>query len=298
MGGDTPLRLRLQALAGVVGISFSAIFVRLSAASPSTAGFFRVLYAAPLLAVFWWRVRDLDRRTVRDRAFAFAAGALLAGDFAVWHRSIESIGAGLATLLGNSQVFWVAIAAWWLFGEKPRRLLLWMLPLLFTGVALTSGLGRPDAYGDAPLRGVIYGVATGLFYAAFLLTFRRSGSERGPTIGPWFDATLGTLVTMAVLGGLDRDLDLSWSWPAHGWLIALALVAQVFGWLMITRSLPKMPAVETSILLLAQPALTLFWGVVLLGEGLSWVQAVGASIVVAGIAVVSVPWRPRARRGD
>ena len=57
--------------------------------------------------------------------------------------------------------------------------------------------------------------------------------------------------------------------------MALALVAQVFGWLLITRSLPKMPAVETSVLLLAQPALTVTWGVVLLGEALAPLQAAG-----------------------
>ncbi len=289
MAPQSPLQLRLQALAGVVGISFSAIFVRLSEASPSTAAFFRALYAVPLLALLWWRVRGRDHRGRNARLLAVASGLILGADFAVWHRSIGSIGAGLATVLGNTQVFWVAIAAWWLFGERPRKMLLWMLPLLFGGVVLTSGLGRPDAYGDAPLRGVIYGCATGVFYASFLLTFRRARRGDTPTIGPWLDATLGTVAATWLLGTLDGELDYAVSWPQHGWLLALALTAQVFGWLLITRSLPKMPAIETSILLLAQPVLTLVWGMLLLGESLSPVQALGAAMVVVGIAVVSLP---------
>ncbi len=291
MAASTPLKLRLQALAGIVGISFSAIFVRLSGASPSTAGFFRAFYAVPPLLLLWLRVRGRDHRSRRARLIAFAAGLILGADFAVWHRSIASIGAGLATVLGNSQVFFVAVVAWWLFGEKPRKLLLWMMPLLFTGVVLTSGLGLPDAYGEAPFRGVVYGVATGVFYASFLLTFRRSRRGDTPTVGPWLDATLGTLVSIWVLGVLDGELDYTVSWPSHGWLVALALTAQVFGWLLITRSLPKMQAVETSILLLTQPVMTLIWGVLLLGETLSFVQAAGALIVVLGIAAVSLPER-------
>lgn len=118
---DTTLRLRLRALAGVVGISFSAIFVRLSDSSPSTAAFFRAAYALPLLVLLWLPERKQDHRSPRVRLTAVFGGAILGADLAAWHRAIESIGAGLATVLGNTQVVMVAFAAWWLFGERPRR---------------------------------------------------------------------------------------------------------------------------------------------------------------------------------
>ena len=61
------LVIHLLALLGVLSISFSAIFVRLSGASPVTATFYRGAYAAPVLLVIWLAQRSGDRRGRRER---------------------------------------------------------------------------------------------------------------------------------------------------------------------------------------------------------------------------------------
>ena len=44
-------------------------------------------------------------------------------DLIVWHKSILDVGAGVATLLANTQVFWVAIVSAGLLSEKlPRKI--------------------------------------------------------------------------------------------------------------------------------------------------------------------------------
>jgi drug/metabolite transporter (DMT)-like permease len=283
--------LRLRALVGVFGISFSAIFVRLADVSPSTAAFYRAAYALPVLALLWLAARRGDRRSAGARLGAVLAGAILGFDLWAWHHSIEFVGAGLATVLGNTQVFFVALAAWWLHDERPRRAVLLASPLVFLGVVATSGLGRSEAYGTDPVRGVLYGMLTALLYTGFLLVFRRAHRDGGPVLGPWLDATIGTLAAIWAIGALRGEIDYGFSWPTHGWLIALALVSQVFGWLLITHSLPRMPAVETSVLLLAQPVLTVLWGLLLLGESLSLVQIAGVVLVVSGLAYLSLGGR-------
>jgi len=110
--------IHLLALAGVLSISFSAVFVRLASVSPVTATFFRAVYALPVLAGPWILLRRRDRRTRRDRALAVASGLILAVDLALWHESIALIGAGLGTVLANVQVVFVAIAGWVMFGER------------------------------------------------------------------------------------------------------------------------------------------------------------------------------------
>ena len=47
-------------------------------------------------------------------------------------------------------------------------------------------------------------------------------------------------------GTLIGDADLVPSWPAHVWLLILALSSQVLGWLLISASLPRLPAALTS----------------------------------------------------
>src|SRR5665811_580753 len=188
-------RTRVGAIVGVVCISFSAILVRAAQVSPSTAAFFRAIYAIPFLAVLWWWGRGRDRRTSKSRWIAVAAGLLLAADLTVWHHSIGMIGAGLATVLANSQVIFVALAAWLVWRERPSATTFWIMPVVIVGLILVSGLGRDDAYGTNPALGVILGAVTGVSYAAFLLVFRTATKRHAsPPAGPLLDATIGTAV--------------------------------------------------------------------------------------------------------
>ncbi len=275
---------RLAAVLGVLTISFSAIFVRLAGVSPDTAAFFRALYALPVLAVLW-RLLDPGRRPARRRWLAFASGLLLGLDLAFWHRSIHWIGAGLATVLGNTQVIFVGLAAWLLFRESPRRPVLLGVPLAFVGMALVSGLGRPGAYGADPVRGTVYGLLTGITYTAFLLLFRQSTRDQASPVGGFLDATVGTAIATGAIGWLVGGLDLAWSWPAHGWLVALALGSQVIGWLLITYALPRLPALETSVILLLQPMATVLWAFLLFAEELSPLQWLGVALVLGGVGL-------------
>jgi drug/metabolite transporter (DMT)-like permease len=286
---------RLMALLGATCISFSAVFVNLADVTPATATFFRTGYALPLLLLIWLRVRRSDRRSASMRRLAFASGVLLGADFTLWHYSIDSIGAGLATVLANTQVVFVGLLAWLLHGERPRPLALALVPVVFLGVVLLSGLGGSDAYGADPLAGVIFGVGAGLAYAGFLVALRRSNRALAPASGPLLDATFGAAVGTALVGlagGLH--LDLVPHWPAHGWLLALALVSQVVGWLSITTALPRLPALETSIILLVQPMGSVLWGRLIFGEDLSLVQWSGVALVLAGVALLSIKRRAKA----
>ena len=257
--------------------------------SPSTAAFFRAAYATPVLFLGWLAIRRHDQRTRAERLLGLVAGVLLALDFTFWHRAIEMIGAGLATVLGNTQIAFVGIVGWLVLKEKPSRTALFIVPVMFLGVVLISGLGRPDAYGQNPFMGVVYGVLTGITYAAFLLVFRNSNQRAlAPSVAPLFDATVGAAVGSLLFAVTDAEFSLAWSWPEHGWLITLALVSQVLGWLMISSSLPRLPALETSIVLLTQPMLTVLWGALIFAEYLSPIQWTGVVFVLGGIATVSI----------
>jgi drug/metabolite transporter (DMT)-like permease len=275
---------RLAAVLGLLIIPFSAIFVRLAGVSPDTAAFFRVVYALPVLAALWLSL-DRGARLFRLRLLAMTSGLFLGLDLALWHRAIHWIGAGLATVLGNTQVVFVGLAAWLLYRERPRRLVFLGVPLAFLGMTLVSGLGRPDAYGIDPIRGTFFGVLTGILYAVFLLLFRASSRDHPSPIGPFFDATVGTVVATGAVGWLSGSLELAWQWPAHGWLVALALGSQVAGWLLIAYALPRLPAVETSVLLLLQPMATVLWAFLLFAEDLSAVQWLGVALVLTGVGL-------------
>ncbi|MEX2534652.1 MAG: DMT family transporter [Trueperaceae bacterium] len=192
--------VRLLALFGALCISFSAVFVGMANVTPATATFFRAIYALPLLLIIWWWSRGADRRTPAMRRLAFVSGFLLGADFTLWHFSIDAIGAGLATVLANTQVVFVGLIAWFLHGERPRPLALMLVPVVFLGVVLFSGLGGANAYGEDPSAGVLFGLGAGLAYGGFLVALRRSNRVLAPAAGPLFDATLGVALGTALIG--------------------------------------------------------------------------------------------------
>ena len=295
MTADLDRRTMLVALAGAVAISFSPVFYVYSDTNPSTGAFFRMLYALPALALLAFLVRKADTRSSRTRWTAFGAGLILAPDMLSYHSSMIFIGIGIATLIGNSQVIIVTLASWKLFGEKPNPAILLSLPVVIIGLALISGIADPEPYGEDPVKGVVFGMMAAFFYSSFLILFRYSNRELAPSFSVQLDATAGAALGLLVLGLLPlssiaiEPLELQPTWPGHGWLIVLALLCQVAGWLAIAHALPRLPAAHTSFAVLLQPILTLVWGYVILHqEGHSQNQVIGIFLVLAAIIAVTL----------
>jgi drug/metabolite transporter (DMT)-like permease len=281
--------IHLTALLGVLGISFSAVFVRLADVSAVTAALYRGLYAVPILAAIVAVTSGHRGRPPRAHLLAFVSGVILALDLAFWHVSIAMIGAGLATVIANVQVVFVAVAAWAFHGERPGGRTVAVVAIVLAGLTLTSGLARVDAYGSSPILGVVLGTLAGACYAGYLLTFRAANRSLAPTPGPLLESTLGVVAGALLVAPLDARFSFAPHFPAHAWLMVLALVAQVMGWLLIATALPRLPAVETSILLLGQPVFALIWGVLVFGERLSPLQWGGAAVVLVGVAAAARP---------
>ena len=274
------------ALAGALTIAFSGILVRLAEVSPETAAFFRCLYALPALAVLAWLERRRLGPQPAQRVAVWAAGLLFAADLVFWHYAIADVGAGLATVLGNLQVVLVAFVAWAVLGERPEARVIAAVPVVLCGVVLISGVLEDGAYGADPARGVLFGVLTSLAYAGFILLLR--SANVGRPAAPLFEATAVSAVGCLVAGALVGDLDLAPGWPAQGWLVLLALSSQVLGWMLISISLPRLPAAVASVLLLAQPVAAVLLAAATLGEEPSAVQVAGVATVLGGIAVATL----------
>jgi drug/metabolite transporter (DMT)-like permease len=283
-------RPRLAALLGAACISFSGIFYRFAEVSPSTGTVYRALFGLPLLALVGYaehrRFGGLPSSTIR---LAAIAGVFFAGDVLFWHHTIEAVGVALATVLGNLQVIVVGIVAWLLLGERPSRSTLLALPVVLVGVVLISGAVGADAYGADPALGVVLGIVTALCYAGYLLVIRRGLRDPRRPAGPVAVATLFTALSASLVGVVGGDLDPAPPLASLGWLAVLGVTSQSAGYLLISISLPRLPAVITSIILLAQPVMTVILSVALLGEAPSVTQLFGVVLVIGGIAAATMP---------
>ena len=292
-GGRRPV---LLATLGASCISASAVLIKLANTGPASAAFYRCFFALPLLAVLaLLEQRRHGRRPWRARAGAVSAGLFLAIDLVLWNNAINDVGAGIATVLGNLQVLFVTAAAWALFHERPARRFLLALPVVLAGVILVSGLVGATQRGLHPLAGIEYGIGTSIAYACFLLILRQSTSGTphvaAPVAEATFGAAAGALLLGLIFGGLTPHVPLA----SLGWLALLALTSQTAGWLLITSSLPRLPAAISSLLLLLQPAASIVLAAVILAERPSLVQLGGAVLVCGGVLAATRPAAGRAR---
>jgi drug/metabolite transporter (DMT)-like permease len=276
-------------LVGAVAIAFSGILFRLAHVSPSTGALYRCVFALPPL----WLLARVERRRFgrsarRAVALAGVAGIFLAVDLVLWHNAVEQVGAGLATVLGNTQVVLVGLIAWALLGERPHASSLVAIPVVGAGVLLISGALGQDAYGANPGLGVLFGVLTALAYSGFLLMLREGSRDLRRSAGPLCTATLAAAGGCAAIGAAVGDLDLTPSWAAIGWLVFLALSSQVVGWLLISTSLPRLPAVVSSILLTFQPVCSVVFAGLIVDESPSALQLAGAGCILAGLVIATI----------
>jgi drug/metabolite transporter (DMT)-like permease len=292
-------RPRIAALLGALCIAFSGIFYRYADVSPSTVTVFRCLYGLPVLVLVAWlehrRYGPLPARAVR---LAVIAGVFFAGDLLTWHHAVDAVGAGLATVLGNLQVLVVGFVAWAVLGERPPRPVIAATPVVLAGAVLISGVVGSGAYGANPPLGVGLGLLTALCYAGYLLVIRRGTTDIRRPAGPVAVSTASTMVVAVIAGVIIGDLDPVPAWPSHGWLAVLGLTSQSIGYLLISMSLPRLPAALVSIILLVQPVATVVLARVLLTEVPSVVQIGGVALIIGGIAVATIPvgrLRDRAR---
>jgi drug/metabolite transporter (DMT)-like permease len=136
---------------------------------------------------------------------------------------------------------------------------------------------------------VILGIATALCYSAYLLIIRWGGRDPRRPAGPVTVATAAVVAASFVVGTVGGDLDLTPGPASLFWLVMLGVTAQSAGYLLISISLPRLPAIVTSIILLSQPVMSMALAIVLLGETPSQTQLLGVAFVIGGITAATIP---------
>jgi drug/metabolite transporter (DMT)-like permease len=271
--------------AGALCIAFAPILFTLSHAPPSLAALWRFGYALPLVALLC-ALRPEARSAFATRGwlgFALLGGVFFAADILLWHRSIEAIGAGPATLLTNTHVVWVTLFGVAFLGERPAAAFWLALPLLVAGMALLSGATPQGFTVPGGARGLSLGTASGAMYGGALLCLRASARRVAVPAEVILSAQLaGAFAVTACAVGLEGT-GLALGWAQHGWLLALAAGPQVLGWVLINSGIRSIPAHEGALMLVLQPVASLLLAWWLLGQELAAARVAGALLLIGAL---------------
>lgn len=260
-------------VAGALIISFSGVFVKISQVHPTVSAFYRVFIGCIFLSLACWIKGEFRTRGAKDNALALVCGLVFGLDLLCWHLSIQYVGPGLATVLGNCQVFILALAGWLFFKEKLGIFFALSLPLAFAGLFMVIGLDRAELSREY-LIGVGFGVLTAVFYGGFLLLLRyiqsekadpdkgRSRNRKGGSI--FYYQVVVTASCSVFLAGVIFATGQSFGIPSSSSffsLLGLGGLSQALAWAMIANALPRVEASRAGLVLLLQPALSFVWDV-------------------------------------
>lgn len=273
---------------GAVLISTSAPWVRIAEVAPTTAGFYRMLIGAIGLFVICF-LQNKKIWVGFTYLFALSLPAVFfALDLIFWHRSIHLVGPGLATILANLQVFCLAGIGYLFLKERINMAFLIGLLLAFSGVFLLVGLDWAQVT-PAYQRGVLFGVLTALAYTGYILSMRK-GQNVTSALSPAANLAVVSLLCSALLATLVYFEGNSFAIPnlkSAFALLALGILCQVIGWLLITTALPKLSASVVGVILLLQPALSMLWDTLFFDRATSGFDVIGSIMVFVGIYLVT-----------
>lgn len=188
--------------------------------------------------------------------------------------------------LQSTAPLFVLLLSPWLLGERVRRADLLSMAAIAVGlVLLVTGLEPASATAPSPLRGNLLAALSGLTWALTIMGLRGLGRGGGTAAAPGDDALVaafwGNVVAAAV--SLPLSLPLPSSRAADWLLLAfLGLFQIALAYLLLSRGLGGVPALEASLLLLLEPVLNPLWAWLVHGERVGpRVLAGGAMILTA-----------------
>ena len=273
-------------------ISFSPVWVKLVSVSPTTSGFYRVLFGGVALTLFLIFTRQRLNLSKRVWLILLLSSVFFALDLWFWHRSIDYVGPGLSTLLANFQVFFMMLAGVLMLGQRPRPIQIVAVPLALVGLGMIVGFDWQSLPADYRL-GVVFGLLTAVTYAGYMLTMRSARTNAVHAL-PTREVAIISIGSAVILGLSATVEGVSLAIPTLSdatWLLAYGLLSHCLGLLLIASSLPKVSTTEAGLALLLQPTLSFVWDVVFFARPMTAMEIAGAAIALGAIYLGSRPGR-------
>ncbi len=268
----------------IVAVSTSAILIRFSNAPSGPMAFWRVTLTWLLLAPLALRSRaEFQKFDRRDLLSALLAGLALAAHFATWFESVDKTTVAASVTLVTTQPAFVAVGAYFLFGESLSRRSLAGIGVALAGSAVMSldgllgGTTAPE-----PVLGNLLALAGAVLAGLYVLAGRsvRQRVNLVPYVTVVYVVCAGGLLAYSLALG-DPVL----AYPPREWLLFLgmAIGPGLLGHTVVNWALAHVESSVVSVSFVGEPVGSTVLALVILGEVPGALTLAGGAIVIGGI---------------
>lgn len=251
---------------------------------------FRYLVAAGLMALLVaFRTKSFSALWPRPRIILISLALGVVG-YAVFSSfyflALERISASMTVILLYTYPVLVAAGGAVFFRERMPLSRLPALPMAFAGLVCLVWLDMQ--MGQAT--GLILGLLSALFYSAYILLSSHFVKNEDPMVSTFW-IQLGAGLTLLALSFTSTNRSIEVFRLAWMEIVLIALICSVLAMWLFLSGLLKVQNWEAALLSMAEPITGVLLGVLVLGDRLTFLQSIGAGLVLAALALVSLPQR-------
>lgn len=293
MRSPYPWQVGLILVIGVIAVSTTAIFIRLSlqAAGQSGVGFSLFLAASRLIiaAIFLlpaWRNFSQIQADPKAYFYAIGAGLTLAFHVAIWIISLSFTSIAASTVLVTTNPIWVSLLCWVWFQEKPTKLTIFGMAIALSGgILITLGDTQGIASGSNPILGDILALV-GAWMASLYLVLGREAQQQGLRVGSYITIVYTTaaaiLFPLPLMAGSGY---FNYPRKVYFFVLLIAIFSQLIGHTILNWSVRWISPTLVTLAILFEPVGASFLGFIIFKEvPPPWVLR-GAMILLLGVAV-------------
>lgn len=277
-------RAYVALVVGVLAVSTSAIFVKLSTAPASIIAFYRLFFTAlifffPTLIYYH---KDLKNLTRKELIYAVLAGVFLAFHFITWFQSLKFTSVASSVVLVTIQPVFAMIGTYIFFKEVPSKIGVIGLILAIIG-SIVIGWGD-FRIGDTALLGDLLAILGAFLVTLYWLIGQELRKKQALLPYTFLVYTTSSITLFIYNTILDYDF-LGYETKDWSIFLALAIIPTIFGHTVFNWSIRYVSATTVSMAILAEPLGAIILAYIILGEGINTTQILGGLVIVTGIII-------------
>lgn len=278
------MKTKLIVLLGVLGVSFSAIFVKYATAPSAVLAFYRMGFTTLcLLPVVLLKHREeLKKLTSKNILWCMVSGFFLACHFTCYFESIRYTSVSSSTVLVDTEVFFICIFSYLLFREKCSRSGLLGIAITFGGSVVLAMADRSG--GSAIIKGDSLALMGACFMAIYTMIGSRQRKGLSTTVYTFF--VYGTTsITLFLFNLVTKTPVYGYGGMNYLWGFLLCIFCTLMGHSIFNWGLKYLPTALISNMKLGEPVFASILALFLFGQVPGIQQIIGGILVIVGIYI-------------
>ena len=273
--------------AGIIAISFGAIFIRLAQAPAPVVAALRMIFSSlilvPLVLVSPTAKRELSGLSRKHLLLLLLAGMFLALHFILWISSLSLTGVTSSVVFVTMNPLFVALYTMLVLRERVSRIFWFGLALAILGSVIIAG--NDAVGGGARWKGDLLALGGAVAIAGYFLVgsrLRRRLSLIGYVFPVYTCAAIILFIAVLATGASFAG----YGWKSYLYCFLMALVCQILGHSLFNWALKHLAVTVVTIAVLGEPVGASILALVLLHETPGLTEIFGGASILFGIFLV------------